>query len=85
MLSFSDGKEATAKAASFLYSEFLQATKSITDRNPTFSEADMDRALKAVGMPQCSTSTFNVLVKARFENSTWVPYCLLFRVLGTRA
>lgn len=51
ILSFSDGKEATAKAASFLYTQHLQIKSSSNDlKDPTFSEVDMNMAFKAVGM-----------------------------------
>ncbi|KAJ0960876.1 hypothetical protein J5N97_010455 [Dioscorea zingiberensis] len=50
LLSFSDNKEAVAKAASFLCSKYLKSNHSDADRvEPVFTEADMANALTAVG------------------------------------
>ena len=50
-LSGSDGKEGIAKAANLLCSTYLNGdTHGNGKREPTFTEADMASALKAVGM-----------------------------------
>ena len=50
-LSGSDGKEGIAKAANLLCSTYLNGdTHGNGKRGPTFTEADMASALKAVGM-----------------------------------
>jgi ditrans,polycis-polyprenyl diphosphate synthase len=50
-LSGSDGKEGIAKAANLLYLTYLNDdTHGNGKREPTFTEADMASALKAVGM-----------------------------------
>lgn len=50
-ISGSDGKEGIAKAASLLCSTYLNgSTKENGKKEPVFTEADMAKALKAVGM-----------------------------------
>ncbi|KAG9455165.1 hypothetical protein H6P81_008069 [Aristolochia fimbriata] len=48
-LSVFDGKEATAKAASFLCSKYLKDSMLTGLEEPVFTESDMDRALKVIG------------------------------------
>ncbi|KAL5981498.1 hypothetical protein ACLOJK_015560 [Asimina triloba] len=49
LLSISDGKEAAAKAASFLYSKYLEVTGGDGEQKmPILTEPDMDNALRAI-------------------------------------
>ncbi|XP_043709261.1 dehydrodolichyl diphosphate synthase complex subunit NUS1-like isoform X2 [Telopea speciosissima] len=48
-LSFSDGKEGVAKAASFLCSKYLKGGSGGEDQEPVFTEPEMTSALRAVG------------------------------------
>ncbi|XP_042508496.1 dehydrodolichyl diphosphate synthase complex subunit NUS1-like isoform X2 [Macadamia integrifolia] len=48
-VSFSDGKEGVAKAASFLCSKYLKGASRGEDQEPVFTEPEMTSALRAVG------------------------------------
>lgn len=51
LLSFSDGKEAVAKAASFLYLQYLEGDSvGYNKMEPVFTETDVTNALRAVGL-----------------------------------
>lgn len=51
LLSSSDGKEGAAKAANFLFSNYLkQDVGNCIKKVPMFTETDMAAALKAVGV-----------------------------------
>lgn len=51
VLSFSDGKEAVAKAASFLCLQYLEGDSvGYNKMEPVFTETDVTNALKAVGL-----------------------------------
>ena len=51
LLSFSDGKEAVAKAASFLCLQYLEGDSvGYNKMEPVFTETDVTNALKAVGL-----------------------------------
>ncbi|KAF8398802.1 hypothetical protein HHK36_014661 [Tetracentron sinense] len=65
-VSFSDGKEGTAKAANFICSKFMKfASLGGDQEEPVLTETNMSRALRTVGLFSCS----DLLWRARTEPS----------------